>query len=300
MVAWSGGLDSSVLLYACIAAGLRVQAVHVNHGLQAAASQFEQHCLNVADTLTVPLQVCRLEGLPREGSVETFAREARYKAIFSWMQSCSFEHLVLAHHRLDQAETILMQLLRGSGFRGVAGMAAEGPPGVQINSSDSSIRLHRPLLSFSKSDLLEYAKAHSIQFVEDPTNEDDSIRRNWLRNQIIPELLDKYPQTEQSLLKLGQFMAEYHLVLENLAADLFGKVCESEEKLDLGKWSGLQSESRREVLRYWLGKSGVRCGREKLIELERQLAEANSGGYRQVAKGWKLRISRKIATIEKE
>lgn len=185
-VAWSGGVDSTVLLHALAAraapAGLR--ALHVNHGLQPDAVRWERHCRTVAARLGVPLRVIAAPVSP--GNVEAGARRARYRA---WARTLGQgELLLLAHHADDQAETVLWQLATG---RAPVGMPRERPLG------DGS--LLRPLLDLSKETLCAYAREHGLEWVEDATNADTAYDRNFLRHEILPRLEARYPGAARAL-----------------------------------------------------------------------------------------------------
>ncbi|MDX1669199.1 MAG: tRNA lysidine(34) synthetase TilS [Limnobacter sp.] len=294
VVAWSGGLDSTVLLHALVQSGCSVKAVHVNHGLQEAAQDFEQFCLNTASALGVDLTVFHLSAKPATGSIEAWARQARYETICDWMHSQGFTQLCLAHHLDDQLETTLLQLFRGSGFRGVGGMQAESPVGVKA-SQFPELRLYRPFLNLKKSDLLDYAKTHGLNWVQDPSNSEQTIRRNWLRLSVLPMLREQYPQVDQSIQQLQQFMQEHHISLDAMALDLLALVSH-QNSLDLKAWGALAEPSRLEVLRLWLLNQGIRCGREKLLELNRQLLKLE-GGTRQVAGDWAVKVNKAKATL---
>ena len=185
-VAWSGGIDSTVLLHAvatCVSSA-GVRALHVNHGLQPDAVRWERHCRTVATRLGVPLHVIAAPVPP--GNVEAGARNARYRA---WARTLGQgELLLLAHHADDQAETVLWQLATG---RAPVGMPRERPLG--------SGSLLRPLLGLRKETLRAYARDHGIEWVEDATNADTSYDRNFIRHEILPRLEARYPGAARAL-----------------------------------------------------------------------------------------------------
>jgi len=203
-VGYSGGLDSAVLLHAVVAAAgaARVVAVHVNHGLAAQAGTWQARCEAAATTLGVGFIGRRVVVAPR-GSREAAARAARY-AVFVELLAAPDASLLLAHHRDDQAETVLLRLLQG---RGLYGMPAVRRLGAG--------RLLRPLLGVSRSDLRAYAGRHGLAWVEDPSNLDLALDRNFLRQEILPALRERFSDVDGALLAaMQQRVAEDTLLLE--------------------------------------------------------------------------------------
>ena len=179
-VGYSGGLDSTVLLHAAAmrfpASSLR--ALHVNHGLQPEAAAWQRHCERVAGTLGIAIEVLRVT--VEAGNVEARARRARYAA---WRETLrSSEQLLLAHHANDQAETVLWRLLTG---RAPVGMPKQRPLGAG--------RLVRPFLHLRRSQLVDYAKAYDLEWVEDPTNADRGRDRNFIRHEILARMETRFP-----------------------------------------------------------------------------------------------------------
>lgn len=297
VVSWSGGVDSTVLLHACSQRGLNVYAVHVNHGLQSAAVDFEKHCQQLAEQLNIKLTVLYLPKKNSAGSLETWAREQRYLAIYNWMLTQGFTQLALGHHINDQAETILLQLLRGSGFRGVGGMACVSSPSLN-NQEFQYIQVFRPLLALKKEDLENYVQQFNLTCIEDPSNKETTIRRNWVRHNVLPSVVEQFPQAEASLLKLGQFIQAHHHTVDDMAADLL-RTISNNHVLSLEKFKQLSHAGQTEVLRLWLKHSKIRCGRDKLLELQRQL-QLPKGGRRQVASGWVVEVKKNFAMIKLE
>ncbi|HSP58901.1 MAG TPA: tRNA lysidine(34) synthetase TilS, partial [Halomonas sp.] len=193
-VALSGGLDSSVLLTlatrACQRHPRALRAIHVHHGLQAAADDFEAHSRRLAAQLDVPLSVERVTVDPGCGrGLEGAAREARYAAFARCVPVG--ETLWLAQHRDDQAETFLLAALRGSGVRGLAAM----PAGRDWQGRE----LGRPLLGVSRAVLEAEAERLGLAWIEDPSNADLTLDRNFLRRRVLPRLESRWPQASASL-----------------------------------------------------------------------------------------------------
>ncbi|MEQ8483416.1 MAG: tRNA lysidine(34) synthetase TilS [Pseudomonadales bacterium] len=186
-VAFSGGLDSTVLLHAAVRSRRDdLAAVHVNHGLHADAGSWQARCGAVCDRWGVPL-VTRAVAVSRRGNLEAQARSARYGA-FSALLERAGDRLLLAHHRDDQAETALLRLLQG---RGLYGMPAERALGCG--------RLLRPLLALPRGDLEAYAAAWGLDWIEDPANADLRFDRNFVRHRLLPALRGRWPDADRAI-----------------------------------------------------------------------------------------------------
>jgi tRNA(Ile)-lysidine synthase len=210
-IAFSGGLDSTVLLH--LLASLSntqtlppLSAIHVHHGLQAAADAWPEHCRRVCEALGVPLQVVEVQVRPG-ASLERAAREARYGAFAAALQDN--EVLLTAQHRDDQAETLLFRLLRGAGVRGLSAMPRQRPLGQGC--------LLRPLLDVSRAELEAYGKQQGLSWIEDPSNNDHRYSRNYLRQRVFPVLTEHWPQAASSLARGAAHLTEAQGLLDDLA-----------------------------------------------------------------------------------
>ncbi|WP_263264069.1 tRNA lysidine(34) synthetase TilS [Pseudomonas sp. RIT-PI-S] len=213
IVALSGGLDSSVLLHALATLGREhslppLRAIHVHHGLQSAADAWPAHCERLCQSLGVPLQVMRVHVEPL-ASIEQAARNARYSAFAAELRAG--ELLLIGQHRDDQAETLLLRLMRGAGLRGAAGMPEARPLGQGT--------LARPLLELGRDALLEYARDVGLQWIEDPSNADSRHARNYLRHEVLPQLQARWPAASANLARSAGHFAEALALLEQLATD---------------------------------------------------------------------------------
>lgn len=252
-IAFSGGLDSTVLLH--LLASLAntetlppLSAVHVHHGLQAAADAWPAHCQSICDNLGVPLSVKRVQVQPG-ASLERAAREARYRA-FAEVTGAG-EVVLTGQHRDDQAETLLFRLLRGAGVRGLAAMPAQRPLAGGY--------LVRPLLDVSREALEVYAHEHQLKWIEDPSNADSRFSRNYLRHRVLPALTERWPQAVTGLARTAEHLGEAQGLLDELALlDL-----QAASKASVFPWLGLPSLAlaplcelsdarQRNALRHWL------------------------------------------------
>lgn len=252
-IAFSGGLDSTVLLH--LLASLAntetlppLSAVHVHHGLQPAADAWPNHCQSVCDSLGVPLRVMRVQVQPG-ASLEQAARDARYQAFTEVVGVGGV--LFTGQHRDDQAETLLFRLLRGAGVRGLASM-----PGYRPLAGG---HLVRPLLSLSRGELQAYAHEHQLKWIEDPSNADPRFSRNYLRQRVFPLLTARWPQAVSSLARTAEHLSEAQQLLDELARmDLRSADQPSAfawlplPSLSLAPLCELSDVRQRNVLRYWL------------------------------------------------
>lgn len=252
-IAFSGGLDSSVLLH-LLADWARCEdlpplfAIHVHHGLQSAAEAWPEHCARISAQLGIPLEIVAVQVAPG-ASLEQAARQARYAAFAERLGPG--EVLLGAQHRDDQAETLLFRLLRGAGVRGLAAMPASRPLGRGS--------LVRPLLEVPRAELLAYAEAHGLGWVEDPSNADERFSRNFLRRRVLPLLAERWPQAGASLARSAAHLGEAQQLLGELAElDLLAARGVAPlswlplPSLDVQVVCGLSEARQRNLLRHWL------------------------------------------------
>ncbi|UST59986.1 tRNA lysidine(34) synthetase TilS [Pseudomonas moraviensis] len=252
-VAFSGGLDSTVLLHLLATLAKTeslpaLSAIHIHHGLQAAADAWPQHCQAICAALDVPLHVERVT-VKGGASLERAARDARYAAFNSLTQTN--EVLLTGQHRDDQAETLLFRLLRGAGVRGLGGMPQQRPVGKGM--------LVRPLLDVSRAELERYAQTHQLRWIEDPSNQDRQFSRNYLRHQIMPVLTERWPQAQASMARTAAHLREAQGLLDELAQIDLAQAETSHEfdwlgvpSLALAPLAALSDARQRNALSHWL------------------------------------------------
>jgi tRNA(Ile)-lysidine synthase len=276
-IAYSGGLDSSVLLHLMrdYVAGTNTQlfAFHVHHGISANADAWLAHCSQEAVRLGAHFDVRRVN-LRNHGKtgVEEAARLSRYEALG---ELCRMHHvplLLTAHHQDDQAETVLLQLLRGSGVAGLSGMDA-------INAApdllgDSELLIGRPLLAVPREDLEQFATAVQVAYVEDESNADTRYARNALRHHVMPELAKYFPGFQERFARSAQHARSAQGLLDELAArDL--ELCAGNEHLDISRLHELPDERIDNLLRRWFHLHGLRMPSTAWLgELRTQLLHA--------------------------
>lgn len=283
-IALSGGLDSVVLLH-CLTAlapslGLEIGALHVHHGLSPNADNWARFCSELCERFSVPFAQAIVAVDPDSGlGVEAAAREARY-AVFRRQK---VDAVALANHRDDQAETVLLQLLRGAGVRGLSAM-----PPVRMLDALSGLRLVRPLLDVPRAAIRAYARAHKLSWIEDESNADPRFDRNFLRSEILPRLTQRFPAAAETLSRVALNHADAQSVLDEVAA-LDAQHAVTEEGLDVTVLAGLSAARARNLLRWFLEREGLRSSnREQLEEALRQAvtARADAGLRIRVGDGW--------------
>ncbi|MBF8222381.1 tRNA lysidine(34) synthetase TilS [Halomonas sp. 328] len=278
-VAFSGGLDSSLLLSLAAKACRRhprpLYALHVHHGLQEAADGFEAHCRRLCSRLGVPLFVERVRvdgesGLGLEGA----AREARYGAFAG--RVAPGETLWLAQHRDDQAETLLLAALRGSGVRGLAAMPA---------SRDWRGRyLQRPLLGVSRAELRRVAEGLGLAWVEDPSNAETRQDRNYLRHAVLPCLEARWPGAAARLSRTAARAGEADALLGELAAEQLAALGNDPARLPVAGLVALSWPRQRLLLRHACERLGL--SPPPAARLETLLAQLASRPDAEVRVAW--------------
>lgn len=290
-VAVSGGPDSTALLHAVLrqsrCGGVQVHALHVHHGLQDQADAWQAH---VADQCArwrraghaLQLHVARLPGRPAPGdSVEAWARRERYAALAELARGCGCQHVLLAHHRRDQAETVLLQALRGAGAAGLAAMPRE--------RHDSGIHWIRPWLEQPRRAIDAYLKRWRLAFIDDPMNRQPRFARSRLRESVWPALSDAFPDAEVALVQVARQAAQAAALADEWAALDLPLLINGDGGLDRAAWRALSPARRANALRHWLRGRGVDAVPDSLIErLLQELPAARAARW--PAPGGELRL----------
>lgn len=250
-IALSGGLDSRVLLDLCHAASaelnLEFHVIHVHHGLQQAADAWAQQCEEYSRLYGFAFHLRRISINTTDMSLEEAARAARYQTFSDFMQTDDL--LLTAHHQDDQAETVLLQLFRGAGPKGLAAM-----PTIKAFAGGWH---GRPLLNISRSELLAYANERSLQWIEDPSNQQTTLTRNFIRHDILPLLKSRWPSIEETLARSASHCAEAQGLLEAAANEkLAGMEGSRPGTLSVSKLSAFEPSWQRLLLRSWIQGQG--------------------------------------------
>jgi tRNA(Ile)-lysidine synthase len=239
-VAFSGGLDSTALLHATARSGARVLACHVHHGLQPQADDWAAHCEQQALQLGAAFACTRLTGLPAPGdSIEAWAREGRHRALHDMATAAGADLLLLAQHRRDQAETFVLQAMRGAGMAGLSAM-----PRLQWRDG---LCWARPWLEQPRERIEAYAREHQLRWIDDPSNADARYARNRLRQSLWPA----FPGADAGLAQAARWAQQADALAEEVAAsDLAG--CATAERLDMAGLSQLSPARASNALRAWV------------------------------------------------
>jgi len=274
-VAFSGGADSTALLLACAEKWPgQVHAIHIHHGVQAAADDFERHCQAFCAQLNVPLLVRRVDGRHAPGqSPEDAARRARYKAfeavaLEEYAQD-AIKNIAIAQHADDQVETLLLALSRGSGLPGLSAMPASWVR--------AGITYHRPLLRVRASDIRAWLASRGVACIEDPTNVDQQFTRNRIRAQLLPALEATFPQFRDTFARSAAHAAQAQAVLLDVAVQDLALIGSPPVIANLQR---LSRPRQANVLRHWLNTTfNAVPSAAQLAELLDQIAACTTRGH---------------------
>ena len=260
ILAYSGGVDSHVLLH-LIASNpdlkSKIIAVYIHHGLQVEADGWGEHCQLVALNLGVRFKIIKVIIDDVSGkSIEELARDARYQALKPLLEAEGV--LLLAQHREDQLETVLLQLFRGAGVQGLSGMPVEIPFGKG--------RMCRPLLDVSKQDIYDYAISNKLSWVEDPSNKSNDFDRNFLRNEIVPKLKQKWPALDKTVARSARHCANAHQLSEDVSKDFLSQIInKADHTLNIAKLIEHDSYMQSLGIRQWFKFNQLRMPAESVI-----------------------------------
>ena len=282
-VGLSGGPDSAMLAVHAAAwastASVPLHFFHVHHGLQAVADRWEDHIHDLGQLLRIPCHSTRAQvDLSKGDGIESAAREARYQAFRRLATQVGVQCLLLAHHRDDQAETVLLRLLRGAGPAGLAAMCP--------SSRRDGILYLRPWLGVARATILSAADCFEHRTgwapVHDPTNAHDKYTRAAVRERLAPALNERWPGWQANLARHARLSAEAQQVLDEVAADDFPLLEPSADgkSFSLKAWRSLSPTRQALLLRYWLSRHGLRMPTEaRLADIMRQLRGLHAMGH---------------------
>lgn len=292
----SGGLDSVVLLdllaQLAPALGCTLSALHVNHGISKNAAHWAEFCGALCRSQGVSFSVEAVDLSSYQGlGLEGAARQARYEALIR--HGASADLVVIAQHLDDQIETFFLQLMRGAGPRGLAGMP------MQRSMAGSNARLFRPLLDVSRVAIESYARSKGLKWIEDESNSDTRLKRNFLRHQVIPELSAGFPGYQSAIARSAANLAEASALLDIVADEDLVRTGAG-PGLDVLVMTGLGEARARNAMRRWCERSGLPWpGLARLKELWRQIVEAGEDAQIDIAiAGWSFRLYRGILYLQ--
>lgn len=286
-IAFSSGIDSCVLLHRLLQQPHHYSLVlwHINHGLQHNAGQMQQLAADLAAKYQLGIRIDQLDLNPAAGNLEAVARHARYDLFTAAMTDQ--DALLTAHHMDDQAETLMLNLMRGSGAAGLRGIADVTGLGQGY--------LFRPLLNYQRQEIEEYARQHNLSWVEDPSNQSVQYDRNYLRHHILPTLRQRWPAVTQQLHRVSEWQSEQQLLLEALAQiDLNECMREhlfsQRQCLQLASLTKLSVERQKNLLRFWIISNHIeQLGFKVLSQVLKQITAAIDSMPVIQAQGYSLR-----------
>ena len=291
-IAFSGGLDSTVLLHAAknvvASSGHPLAAIHVDHGLHADSAKWRQHCAQLCNELNIRFENIVVDTEPHMHlGVEGAARAARYQAFESYFGA--EDVLMTAHHADDQLETVLLQLFRGSGSPGLAGCAAQRSLGEAL--------LLRPLLGATRADIAAYAEQFNLHWLQDPANESMQFDRNYLRHELMPSLHARWPALHATVSRAAQWQSENAALLDDLAqTDLANFEIELSDNLPCDCLIRLSNARMRNVLRWWIRQNGFQVPNAQVMQ--RIIEDAvNSDHDREPCVSWQACEIRKYRNV---
>ncbi len=276
-IAYSGGLDSHALLHAMHELQknnpeFKIRAVHVNHQLNPLSDQWAQHCLKISNDLNIPLHIEKINiDLKPGDSLEENARNARYDILKKYIDKNTL--LLTAHNLNDQAETFLLQALRGAGSKGLSAMPVKKKFGKSF--------LIRPLLNMSRETLEKYAQENKLQWIDDDSNIDPRFTRNYLRHDIFPLLKKRFPATMENFARSSRLIAEQEKIISEWIVNDFEKIKTHDvTTIDLKKIREFSDEKQRLLLRHWFAQNNLRMPNEKhLKQIQKDVLNAASDAH---------------------
>jgi tRNA(Ile)-lysidine synthetase-like protein len=286
LIAFSGGLDSTVLLHAATGAfgAAAIVAAHVDHGLQSQSASWERHCADIADQLGVRFLSDRLPSSDDADNLEQWARDYRYASLVQMAGSLQASAILTAHHQDDQLETLLLALARGAGLEGLTGIA--------FDTLRSGVPLLRPLLELDRTQIKGWAGRHQLVWIEDPMNAWSQLRRTAIRQLLVPQIDSVLPGVRRHLAQTMSQLREARTRLDQLAQDDLASVRAEPRALHalgLDGLSALDGVRQRAVLRAWIASIGLRMPtRARLLEMQSQWLHARSSHSEIRHEGWRL------------
>ena len=275
-IAYSGGLDSSALLHLAHAYrlqhGVPVFAFHVHHGISPNADAWLAHCESTCASLGVPFEACRVVLEKTKSGVEAAARKLRYASLGAMCAGHGVRLMLTAHHLDDQAETVLLQLLRGSGTAGLSGMDSANAAPDLLDNAD--LVMARPLLPVARGELEAYVAAHAIGYVEDESNTHPRYARNALRHQVMPALAQAFPGYQERFARSAAHAQSAQRLLTELAEQDLAS-CQVDDCIDVAKLRLMSLDRAYNMLRHWFALRALRMPSTAwLTEMVTQLLEA--------------------------
>lgn len=289
VIGYSGGLDSSVLLdLIChYFPPNQVTALHVNHHLMSACDQWQTFCYQQTQYYGCYWHTATLRPPTEYRNLEKWARDQRYHCFKTYLNALQMPNLlVLGHHQDDQAETFLLNVVRGSGMTGLSAI----PSQIQLTNHT---RLIRPFLNIPKSQLQSYAKHHQIQWIEDPSNQQTHFSRNWIRHHVLAPLQHHWSAATEKITQAATHCQQTKLVLETLLAPLVEQVMDEQSQLDCLKLQAQGPLMTRFIIHHWLT-------HQHHIQLNQTQLQSITDGVFQATSNWSFPVNHATLVIEQK
>ena len=257
-IAFSGGVDSTVLLHAIkniIDEKSQIRAIHINHNIVGNSKVWAKTCKSICKNIGIDIEIISLEVTHNGYGIEAAARDERYKKLKEILYEN--EYLLTAHHEEDQMETVFLRMARGTGLDGLQGINEKYSFGEGI--------IFRPMLEVSKTSVMDYAKEHQLKWVEDSSNQDTHFDRNFLRKKIIPQFRERWPSIASSVSRLSQLSAQNIKILNQIAEEDIGPIANMNE-LPLAKLLDKSFERANNMLRYIILANGMSIPSMKTLQ----------------------------------
>lgn len=283
IIGYSGGIDSSVLLDIAYHSKISVTAIYINHAINSNADNWEKHCKDKCNDLNIKFISYRLEQVPKGESFEAWASKQRMSFFKTEMVKHPNPLLLLGHHQDDQAETFLLQAIRGAGLAGLASI-----PRYKKLKVGAVIR---PLLKHSKAEIINYAKLHNISYVYDDSNEDNKYRRNLIRNKVLPTLQGVTPNIAKTLSRSANICAKSNYVLNILLDKELNNISIKNDIL-LDKFINLEKTLQQSILHLWFKNI------TKISLKDNQITDISySLNNSAPSTGWQININKKYSIV---
>ena len=297
-VAYSGGVDSHVVLHLAyqlksVFPELELKAFHVNHGLSPNADSWQEHCHNICETLSIPFEFDNVEvDLNAGKGLEAAAREARYVALYKGCQEKGV--LLLGQHRNDQVETLLLQLKRGAGPKGLSAMAAQ-------SVTQEGIRVVRPLLDCSRDEIEKFATQNNLNWIEDESNQSLDFDRNFLRSEIIPLLERRWPGFSQAASRSARHCSTQQSLIEEACLAQLADIESEDGGVIISAITSRSQAWQAELLRCWLMKQNADIPSEKVLQQFQGLMLAKEDANPEIVWGqWQAKRFRGVLYVMRQ
>lgn len=291
-IAFSGGLDSSVLLNLIsdqVIPKDRITALHINHGINNDSDKWEEFCAQTADGLGVDFKSWKLKDLDKIS--EDILRNKRHEMFKSWADHNDL--IITGHHLDDHIETVLFRLFRGTGIQGLEG--------IREISKVRDINFYRPFLKNKKKEILKYAQEHNLSWVEDDSNRESQFSRNMIRNDLMPKIISRWPSIGKSIVKLSEEAKWNQKILTDIAREDLANIDARKDKINMQRLKSLSNERQKNAIVFWLNnKNDIYVPSKLMFQILSSVAEPSSESRSFIIHSDSLNTDKRIIVSSKE